>query len=340
HYLPPSGAQPYPPSGHHYLPHGSQPTSNQYFDRVPQYGKQTGELPAHSRGASDSPLDDDDDDDDINMPNYFSPPYDDEAMDFSFSDVPRPTPPPQRDYRDEPNVTILDSPPKSSRPTASSKRPLPASTPSPPITPPPTQSDFVLPRTSQTSVRDSRASFGVSGAGAKDPKRRTSTGSLKLTSRRSSGSARSKPASASSAPVVMSTSMMSPVGSSSAGKQKQAKKQCLDIQSRVDVLNNEIEKVQSDRITREELKNERYMAKYNLARQANEHKYLKNEHADDYVEAAAAHKRSLEAKASEIRLREAEAKMHDALAHAHAEEATTLRLKIEYARIMGSNSGS
>lgn len=84
---------------------------------------------------------------------------------------------------------------------------------------------------------------------------------------------------------------------------------------------------------REELKNERYMLKYNLARQVSEHRFLKTEHADECVEAAAAHQRSLEGKASEIRLCEAEAKMHDALAHAHAEEATMLRLKIELARL-------
>ncbi|KAG2112001.1 uncharacterized protein F5147DRAFT_771574 [Suillus discolor] len=86
-YPPPSGAQPhppssasqpYPPSGHH----SGQPTGNQYFDCVPQYGKQTGVLPVHSRDASDSPLDNNN----INMPDYFSPHYDDEAMDLSFSD--------------------------------------------------------------------------------------------------------------------------------------------------------------------------------------------------------------------------------------------------------------
>ncbi|KAG1850439.1 hypothetical protein F4604DRAFT_1934453 [Suillus subluteus] len=123
---PSSGSQPYPPPGHHY--HGGQPASNQFFD---------------------SPLDDDDDSD-INMPNYLSPlNYDDGGMDFSFSDIPQPTPPPQHDYRNERNVTILDSPLNSRR--AASKRPLPPSSPSPPITPPPAQSEFVLPRTSQAS---------------------------------------------------------------------------------------------------------------------------------------------------------------------------------------------
>jgi len=106
------------------------------------------------------------------------------------------------------------------------------------------------------------------------------------------------------------------------------------------MLNAKIENMQSDKISWEELKNERYMVKYNLAWQVNEHKFLKHERVDDYAEAAAVHICGLEAKNSEIRLCEAEAKMHNALAHAHKEEATTLRLKIEYARLQGSSSGS
>ncbi|KAG2072893.1 hypothetical protein BDR04DRAFT_1116761 [Suillus decipiens] len=97
-----------------------------------------------------------------------------------------------------------------------------------------------------------------------------------------------------------------------AGKQ-QKKKQCLDVQSRVDMLNTKIENVQSDKITQEELKNEPYMVKYNLAQQVNEHKFLKHEHMNDYAEAATAHIYGLEAKNSEICLHEAEVKMHDAL---------------------------
>ncbi|KAG2125516.1 hypothetical protein BD769DRAFT_1736720 [Suillus cothurnatus] len=309
-YPPASGGQPYPPASGgqpHHPASGGQPyhpaSGSQPFP--PASGGQPFPPPGRHH---DSPLDDDDDD---TMPLD----YDDDAMDFSFGDMRQPTPPPRHDYSTDPNVTILNSPPRSRR--TPSKRPRPSSPPSSPITPPPAQ-DFVLPGTSQTSLRDSRASFGMA-----DPKRRISTGSLKPPmSRRSSGSSRSKAASASSAP--MSTSMTSPVSSSSTGNQK--KKQRSDVQSRVDMLNAEIENVQSDKISREELKNERYMVKYNLARQVNEHKFLKHERADDYAEAAAAHI--------------PEAKMHNALAHAHKEEATTLRLKIEYARLQGSSSGS
>jgi hypothetical protein len=143
----------------------------------------------------------------------------------------------------------------------------------------------------------------------------------------------------SSAPA--STAATSPANSASAtGKQRQGKKQHSSIQDTVEKLNDEIESVQSERVMREELKNERYMFKYNIIHQANKHKFLQAERVETHAEAATAHKCSLEAKDTEIHLREAETKIHDALAHAHAEEAATLRLKIEYARLMGSSSGS
>ncbi|KAG1834940.1 hypothetical protein DFJ58DRAFT_847532 [Suillus subalutaceus] len=152
-------------------------------------------------------------------------------------------------------------------------------------------------QSAEMSHPDSRASFGMS-----NPQRRPSTGSVKASSRRSSGSSCSKPASASSAPASMS--MMSPANSASAstGKTRQGKKQRSDLQSQVDALSDEIESAQSDHVTRDELKNERYMAKYNFARQVNKHKFLKAERADTFAEAATAHQRALEAKESEIRL--------------------------------------
>ncbi|KAG1841414.1 hypothetical protein DFJ58DRAFT_732430 [Suillus subalutaceus] len=325
---PPSGARPpHPNTQHHFTPTSSQhrlghvPQPYQMGHRE-EYAQHP-QFQLHSTPPpSDSLLDDDED---IHMPDYFGPLDDDEGMDFSFGDLPPRIPPVMRDYREETNVTILNSPPRPTR----SKRPPPPSSPSPPITPPP-QSEFILPPKSQTALRDSRSSFALADL------KRPSTGSAKPVSRRSSGSSRSRPPSTSSAPA--STSPTSQIASSVGGR-KQTKKARSDIQSQVDFLKDEIENAQSDRITREELKNERYLVKYNLARQVNEHKFLKSERADEHVEAAAAHQRSLEAKNSEIRLREAETKMHDALAHAHAEEAATLRLKIEYARLTNS-SGS
>ncbi|KAG1835008.1 hypothetical protein DFJ58DRAFT_847470 [Suillus subalutaceus] len=332
---PPSGAQPYVPSGaQHYPPLGAQPHGSQYaFGHAPHsqypHHHQSGAPPARSRNDPNSLLDDDDDD----MPNYFSPLNHDNDMDFSFEDLPKPTPPLRRDYRDDPHAIILDSPLRSAH--AASKRPAPPSSPLPPITPPPQsqRSEFMLPHTSQMSHRDSRASFGMS-----NPQRRPSMGSVKVSSRRSSGSLRSKPELASSAPA--STSMTSPANfaSASAGKTRQGKKQWSDLQSQVGALSDEIESAQLDCVTRDELKNKWYMAKDNFVRQVNEHKFLKAECADTFAEAATAHQRALEAKESEIRLREAEMKMHAALAQVHVEEAATMRLKIEFARLSGSGS--
>ncbi|KAG1817735.1 hypothetical protein DFJ58DRAFT_850310 [Suillus subalutaceus] len=281
---PPSGAQPYAPSGaQHYLPLGAQPHSSQYvFGHAPHsqypHHHQSGAPPARSRNDPNSLLDDNDDD----MPNYFSPLNHNDDMDFSFEDLPKPTPPPR-------------TPPRSAH--TASKRPAPPSSPLPPITPPPQsqRSEFMLPCTSQTSHQDSRASFGMS-----DPQQRPSTGSVKVSSRRSSGSSHSKPALVSSAPASMS--MMSPANSTSAsaGKTRQGKKQRSDLQSQVDALSDEIKSAQSDHVTWDELKNERYMAKYNFVCQVNEHKFLKAEQADTFAEAATAHQRALEAKESKI----------------------------------------
>ncbi|KAG0693232.1 hypothetical protein DFH29DRAFT_1007509 [Suillus ampliporus] len=229
---------------------------------------------------SNSPLDDAD----INMSDY----DDDEPMDFSFKDIPRPPPPPQQDYHHDPNPISLDSPPRSAR--AASK----------------TASSSVIPFTSHhppASIQI-RATTRVANV--------SSAGSLKPVSRCSSGSSQSKPALVLSSGLV-STSMTSPANSASTGKQRRVKKQRSDIQSQVDACNDDVERALSDRFSREELKNERHMAKYNLARQLNEHKYLESERTDNYAEAAVAHQHSQESKNSDIRLREAEIKAHDAL---------------------------
>ncbi|KAG2363470.1 hypothetical protein BDR07DRAFT_1483591 [Suillus spraguei] len=150
----------------------------------------------------------------------------------------------------------------------------------------PTSSGFCATKHLADLSWDSHALFGMA-----DLKHCISMGSLKpLTSHCSSGSSQSKVASASLAP--MSTSMMSTVNSLSVGKQKQ-KKQHSDVQNKVDMLNTEIENMQSDKITQEELKNEHYMVKYNFAQQVNEHKFLKHEHADDHAEAVTVHIRGL-----------------------------------------------
>jgi hypothetical protein len=110
--------------------------------------------------------------------------------------------------------------------------------------------------------------------------------------------------------------------------------------SQVDAITDEIGSIKSerlDKVSREELKNDRYMAKLNLTRQENEHRFLHAERMDERMDAATVHQRSQEAKDAEIRLREAETKMHESSARAHAEEAALLRLKIEYRQLMGGS---
>ncbi|KAG1888419.1 hypothetical protein F4604DRAFT_1674758 [Suillus subluteus] len=229
-------------------------------------------------------------------------------------------------WEQEAGATILNSPPKpraiKRRVHRSSPSPLPSPSPSP------LPKSFVLLPKSDTSHHNSRAAFDRRVLAT----RRPSAGSPRPSS---SGSSRSKTASMSSAPA--STSQMSQLPPSK-GKGRQTKKPQSDLQDGLDQLNDEMESIQSDRIIREELKNERHMAKYNFARQVNEHKFLHEECVNIDKEAAAAHQRSQEAKDSEIRLREAEAKMHVVLANAHAEEAAMLRLKIELCRLTSGSS--
>lgn len=99
------------------------------------------------------------------------------------------------------------------------------------------------------------------------------------------------------------------------------------------MLTDGIKRAQSDRVVCEELKNECYMAKFNFARQMEEHRFLCEERAYKHTEANVIHQCAQEIKNSEIRLREAETKMHDTLVHAHAEEAATLCLKIKFAHL-------
>ncbi|KAG1849744.1 hypothetical protein F4604DRAFT_1934772 [Suillus subluteus] len=255
--------------------------------------------------------------------------YDNNDMDLDlrFDDVQQWQPPVVPNYwEQEAGATILNSPPK---PRAIKRRVRQSSlSPSPSPSPSPPPKSFVLPPKSDTSHHNSRAAFDRRVSAT----RRPSAGSPRPSS---SGSSWSKTASMSSVPASTSqTSQLPP----SKGKGRQTEKPRSDLQDGLDRLNDEMESIQSDQIVREELKNERHMAKYNFARQVNEHKFLREERVNIDKEAAAAHQCSQEAKDSEIHLHEAEAKIHVALANVHAEEAATLRLKIELCRLMSGSS--
>ncbi|KAG1727921.1 hypothetical protein EDD22DRAFT_961163 [Suillus occidentalis] len=280
-----------------------RPYHQQFSTDHPQHRTHTNVPPTQPHGAPHS-LDDDSD-----LPDTLSPYLqdnnlfcdDDDAMDMD--QPPRHNRSARQDEWDhDPDVTNLNSPP---RPRAHPKRPLPLPSPSPPPLP-----EFVPPPRSQTSRYDSRASFATP-ISRKHVSLRNSGGS--------SSSSWSAPASTTSAPLSTSkTSQRAPSSSNSKGKGRQVKKQHSDLQSQaqsqMEALTDGIESVQSDRV-------------------AQEHRFLREERAYERTEANVIHQRAQELKDSEIRLREAETKMHDALAHAHAEEAATLRLKIEFARL-------
>jgi hypothetical protein len=116
-----------------------------------------------------------------------------------------------------------------------------------------------------------------------------------------------------------------------------------DIREQVEMMNDEVESISSERVTRSEMKNERAIAKLNVYRQEKEYQFIREErvheredaatahqraqeeaaaaHQRAQEEAAAAHQRAQEAADRAIKLREAEAK-------AYALEVETLQLKI------------
>ncbi|KAG1888048.1 hypothetical protein F4604DRAFT_1915942 [Suillus subluteus] len=206
-------------------------------------------------------------------------------------------------------ITDLNSPPKHK---SRHKRQLPPSSPSPPLMPPP-HSEFMLPEKLQTTFHNSRAAFG-----APDPTRHQSTGSLKpLSGLRSS---HSQSPSTSTGSVMMSMTPTSQSAASDKGKGRPSKKAQSDMLSQVDIINDEIRSIQSERLNKE-----------------NEHQFLHTEHQDEHMDAATIHQRSQEAKGIEIRLCEAKTKKHELPVKAHAKEAALLRLKIEYCQLTGGS---
>ncbi|KAG2741855.1 hypothetical protein P692DRAFT_20822065 [Suillus brevipes Sb2] len=126
----------------------------------------------------------------------------------------------------------------------------------------------------------------------------------------------------------------------SEGKGRKSKKARSGVLSQVNLINDEISSLQSDRsdkVSRAELKNDRYMAKLNLARQKNEHRFLTAERMQERIDAAAVHQRLQEEKDAEIRLCEAQSKKLELAMKAHAEEAALLRVKMEYHQMMNGS---
>ncbi|KAG2107706.1 uncharacterized protein F5147DRAFT_774154 [Suillus discolor] len=99
-----------------------------------------------------------------------------------------------------------------------------------------------------------------------------------------------------------------------------------EICEQMDVLNDNLESIHSDKLTLYQLKNKRLMVKLNTSRQDKEHRMMREEHMDERTDAAIVHQRMKEAKEVDIRLREADAT-------AFAMEADVLRLRIQWAQL-------
>jgi hypothetical protein len=101
-----------------------------------------------------------------------------------------------------------------------------------------------------------------------------------------------------------------------------------DIGEQVDIVNEEIESLSSERLSRAEMKNERTVIKLDIYRQERAHQIKREEHSNDCQEAAAAHDRSQQSTEKAIRLREAEAAAHALALKVHEAEVKALELRI------------
>ncbi|KAG1869250.1 hypothetical protein C8R48DRAFT_771407 [Suillus tomentosus] len=232
----------------------------------------------------------------------YDPPFDDGPLAHGMGDLCMD----DTDCRDEENVYNLDSPPKSNN-ARGKKRQLPSSpTPSPPKAPPP-----------RTSNHDSRSSFKshvnhmIMRESASSP---TSSSKASLQ--------RSNPSSPRQASLTSQTSPSERPSSRESVK----KRLRTEVQEQVELLNDDLESVHSEKLALYQLKNERLMVKLNANRQDKEHHFIREERAHERADAALIHQRLQESKDQEIRLREADAKALEL-------ERQVMLLRIEYAKI-------
>ncbi|KAG1876230.1 hypothetical protein F4604DRAFT_1924519 [Suillus subluteus] len=215
--------------------------------------------------------------------------------------------------RDDSNAISLNSPP---RPRAGKKRQEPPSPPSPPAT-------SQMPQMSCTSVQNDRSSF-KSHVSQVMRREKSKSGSVASSGSRPSSHSSQQPLSQQSSPTAQ-TSVSTPASSAS---------KCLrtEIRKQIDMLNDDLESMHSDKLTLYQLKNERLMVKLNANRQDKEHDMMREEHLNERSDAAIVHQRMKEAKEVDICLREVDAA-------ALAMEADVLRLRIQWAQLNAPQGG-
>ncbi|KAJ8579820.1 hypothetical protein M405DRAFT_869938 [Rhizopogon salebrosus TDB-379] len=212
---------------------------------------------------------------------------------------------------DDANATSLNGPgPR----VIGNKRQLPSSP-----SPPPTRPSFSVPQKPRTNSYNSHAAFTSLGRG----------GSAKPSSAATSSTSAHTPSTRSLFRQLLTSQTSLPKSKSKASNKKRIHS---DIREQVEMMNDEVESISSERVTRSEMKNEHAIAKLNVYRQEKEYQFIREERVHEWEdvatahqraqeEAAAAHQRVQEAADRAIKLREAEAK-------AYALEVETLQLKI------------
>ncbi|KAG2100376.1 uncharacterized protein F5147DRAFT_776934 [Suillus discolor] len=215
---------------------------------------------------------------------------------------------------DDSNTISLNSPP---RRRAGKKRQEPPSPPSP------TTTSHMQQMPPHTSIQHDRATF-KSHVSQVMMREKSKSGSMASSGSRSSSHSRKpssshEPSSEQSSPTVQTSVSTTPA--SSVSKRLQT-----EIREQMDVLNNDLESIYSDKLTLYQLKNERLMVKLNASRQDKEHRMMREERMDERADAAIVHQHMKEAKEADIRL-------HEADAAAFAVEADVLHLRIQWAQL-------
>ncbi|KAG1884307.1 hypothetical protein F4604DRAFT_1919454 [Suillus subluteus] len=163
---------------------------------------------------------------------------------------------------------------------------------------------------SRTSNHDSRSSFKLH---ANQVIAREGTSSSKVSSNPSS-------------PQQASPTSQTSFSERASSRESVKKRLRTEVQEQVEMLNDDLESMHSEKLALYQLKNERLMVKLNANRQDKEHVFLREERAHERSDAALIHQRSQESKAQEIRLREADAKALEL-------EREVMLLRIEYAKL-------
>ncbi|KAG2032686.1 hypothetical protein BDR03DRAFT_1014946 [Suillus americanus] len=212
------------------------------------------------------------------------------------------------------NTISLNSPPRPKTTGKGKKHQDPPSPSSPPSPSPP--ATFAMPQKPRTSAQDDRSMF-KSHAGQVMMREKSKGGGSVASSRSHTLLACSKPTSSSqsSSPTAQTSLLTKPVSAVS-------KHLRMEVCEQVDLINNDLESMHSEKLSLYQLKNEWLMVKLNASRQEKEHNLLREEHANECADAAVVHQHFKEHKETEICLQEADTA-------ALALEADVLRLQID-----------